>query len=119
MRRTVADMIDRYLIETLPNKRRNRDRVDVEKRLGWWKANLGEYRLANVTPALIGEYREKLAREPTRNGPEKNPSTVNRYLAALSHAFTTAVREWGWLTPPTALCEMSPVARSQAAGRGF
>lgn len=25
------------------------------------------------------------------------PATVVRYLSALSHAFTIAVREWGWL----------------------
>jgi integrase len=25
------------------------------------------------------------------------PATINRYLAALSHVFTIAVKEWGWL----------------------
>ena len=26
-----------------------------------------------------------------------SPATVNRYLAALGHALTVAVKEWGWL----------------------
>jgi integrase len=58
--------------------------------LRWWKAQLGYYALADVPPALLVECRDRLARD------HKN-STVNRYLGALSHAFSVAVREWGWL----------------------
>jgi integrase len=38
-----------------------------------------------------------LARGITVQGAQRSPATVVRYLAALSHAFTTAVKEWGWL----------------------
>src|SRR5215470_7117967 len=62
--------------------------------LNWWKKRLGHYVLADITPALIAEYRDKLA---YGNETPRANSTVNRYLAALSHAFTTAVKEWGWL----------------------
>lgn len=33
----------------------------------------------------------------TRTGDARSSSTVVRYLAALSHAFSIAVKEWGWL----------------------
>jgi integrase len=68
---------------------------------------LGHLALADVTPALLAEYRDKLSREPipsTAKDPKKagptryrSPATVNRYMAALSHAFTVAVKEWQWL----------------------
>ena len=28
----------------------------------------------------------------------RSPATINRYLAALSHAFTIAIKEWQWLS---------------------
>jgi integrase len=36
--------------------------------------------------------------QPDPNDPPRyrEPATVTRYLAALSHAFTIAVKEWGW-----------------------
>jgi site-specific recombinase XerD len=46
------------------------------------------------TKALLAEYREMLAQGDEQ--PRSN-ATVVRYMAALSHAFTVAVREWGWL----------------------
>src|SRR5439155_24540155 len=54
------------------------------------EGQLGHYALSEVTPALIVEYRDKLAR--TREN-----STLRRDLAVLSHAFTVAVQEWEWL----------------------
>ena len=53
--------------------------------------------LADLTPALIVEQRDKLIRENTVKKTLRSPSTVVRYLAALSHALTIAVKEWGWL----------------------
>jgi integrase len=43
---------------------------------------------------LLAEYREKLAQGEAQ---PRSSATVVRYMAALSHAFTIAVREWGWL----------------------
>ena len=50
--------------------------------------------LADITPTLIAENRDKLSKGDEK--PRAN-ATVVRYMAALSHAFTIAVREWGWL----------------------
>jgi hypothetical protein len=49
------------------------------------------YVLSDITPAMLGEFRDRLMSEG-RSGP-----TANRYLAALSHAFSVAEKEWGWM----------------------
>jgi integrase len=92
-RHTLADLIDRYVENVLPHKSRSSIYMQTLQ-LNWWKKQLGHYVLADITPALIAEYRDKLA---YGNETPRANSTVNRYLAALSHAFTVAVREWGWL----------------------
>lgn len=96
-RRPVADMVDRYVTQTLPNKKRNKDRKKVAGLLAWWRREIGSYALVNVTAAVISECRDKLLGETTRLGAPRSPATVNRYLAALSAAFKAAVREWFWL----------------------
>jgi hypothetical protein len=92
-RHTLADMVDRYLREVLPRKSASSIYMQTQQ-LRWWKAHLGHHVLADVTPALIAEYRDKLASEDDTC---RSNATVRRYLAALSHAFTTAVKEWGWI----------------------
>jgi len=92
-RRTLADLIDRYIADVLPAKRDARTRG---QQLAWWRAEIGHRTLAEAGPDVLAETRDKLAREPKANGEPRSPATVNRYLAALSHVFTTAVREWRW-----------------------
>jgi len=83
--KTLSDMIDRYL-------------------------ELGHCILAELNKSLISEKVEKLSRKiKTRTTkqdaeivnsdkkPKISPSRVNRYMAALSHAFTIAINEWEWL----------------------
>ena len=110
-RRTIADAIDRYIAEELAKKKDARTR---RVRLLWWKKKIGSLKLADVTPAIIVECRGLLTRETfTRAKPESNrstlrgknapqhkrtDSTVNRYLAYLSHLFTIARREWHWIS---------------------
>ena len=65
--------------------------------LTWWKAELGSFSLADISPAMIAEKRDYLASGITKRNTKRSSSTVVRYMAALSHAFTIAVKEWGWL----------------------
>ena len=86
---TLAELIDRYLVDVLPHK----SAASIETQtiqLTYWRTHFGRYSLSNITPGLIAEHRDLLAR--TR----KN-STVRRYLAALSHTFTIAIKEYQWL----------------------
>ena len=92
---TLGDLVDRYIKDVLPKKPKQAyaQRPQLER----WKAELGSYVLADITPALIVECRDKLLTETTPRGEIRAPATVVRYMAALSHAFTIAVNEWQWL----------------------
>ncbi len=86
---TLTDLIERYVKDVLPTKTKKL-RTDQSNQLKWWKNKIGSHLLADITPALIVEFRDELSQI-------RKPATVSRYLAALSHAFTVAVNEWGWL----------------------
>lgn len=92
---TLEEAIDRYVETILPNKPKSQ--YDQTIQLQWWKKAIGSYTLADITPALLAEQREKLSLESTARRVVRSPATVNRYLAALSHLFTIALKEWGWV----------------------
>ena len=107
-RRTLGEAIDRYLDSVLPSLQA-KDEKDRRRHLAWWKERLGLYVLARVTPALIAEGREALAKGEGPSGRPVSAGTQNRYLQSLSPAFSVMVREWEWRpfrakpssTPPT------------------
>ena len=106
-RRKIGEAIERYCLEMLPGKK---DAGKNEARLNGWKAAIGELRIADLTPAVLAEQRGKLITEKyTRSKPgaryscveaanqqkfSRSRSTVNRYMAALSHVCTVARKEW-------------------------
>jgi len=92
---TFADLVDRYIKDVLPTK--PKQARQQEQQLLWWKEKMGVYLLSDVTPPLIVQFRDELANGITCRGKQRNPATVVRYMAALSHAFTIAVKEWQWL----------------------
>lgn len=107
-RHTLAELIDRYAKEIMPHK--PKEAPYRLPQLAWWKGQLGSHTLADVSPALISECKERIASGMLAdsgmfvivNG-ERKPverranATVLRYLSALSHVFTIAVKEWGWM----------------------
>lgn len=109
-RHTVAEMIDQYLAGELPkvgpdapkgrtlqeDRRAKTRRQKRTTQLLWWKRSIGHLTLAEATPGKLAEARIELANEPTTRGP-RSEATVVRYMAALSHAFSIAVREWEWV----------------------
>jgi len=99
-RRTVADLIDEYTEKVLSKKKPGTQRPQIQQ-LAWWRERIGRYTLADVTKSLIEECLSALEREPipSKSGPPRyrSPATVNRYLAAISHAFTRAVDPLGWI----------------------
>jgi integrase len=113
-RHTLADLLDRYKKEILPTKPKSA--VDQTRQLEWWSARIGHRVLADVTPAVLSKCKTDLSsgmpadgamvvsvRNPRTGKVTKKPvtprapSTVLRYMAVLSHAFSVGVREWQWL----------------------
>jgi len=94
-RHTAGVMIDRYKKSVLPTKGSQQSNQKIQ--LEWWRNRIGNYTLADCTPALIAECRDELLQETTILKKKRSPATVNRYLAALSHCFTIAMKEWGWI----------------------
>ena len=88
------DLLDRYKSEVLPRKRDKNQLGQLE----WWKAQLGSYKLKDLTPSLIARLRDKLTKELSeRTRRKRTPATVKRYLALLSHACSIAIKEWQWM----------------------
>jgi len=104
-RRTLGELIDRYIRDEIPKRRSCKSKYEAQ--ILWWKVELGHLVLKDITPAVIAEARDKLLRAPlNRNrhlGKEpsqkqtKGPATVVHYMAVLSHALSIAVREWMWM----------------------
>jgi integrase len=97
-RHTVKEMLETYRDRVLTPLKPKRIR-DQGQQLQWWIDRIGRYSLADITPAIIGKYRDELlATTFGKVKPKKlAPATVVRYLAVLSHAFNVAVKEWEWL----------------------
>lgn len=87
-RHTAEEMIQKYIKDVLPTK--PKQQKTQGQQLNWWQSEVGEYSLAELTPPVIVECRDKLLET-------RSPATVVRYMAALSHVFTIAINEWQWL----------------------
>ena len=92
---TLAELIDLYLEEILPSKPKNAK--DTRRHLAWWKDQIGQYALNLISYDLIDKCRKKLAQGTTIKGTQRNPATVNRYMAAISVVFTYGFKQRGWL----------------------
>lgn len=94
-RRTLNEGVERYIRDVLAHTPNPTNRKNY---LAWWKKELGAYTLADVTPALIVEKRDKLVGTINKYGREIGRTTANRYTQALGHLFSIAIKEWGWLS---------------------
>ena len=92
---TMSELIDRYIRDVLPTKKKSQKKQQAQ--LLWWKSEIGHYLLADVTPPLIIEKIDKLKQGTTYRKTQRSPATVVRYWSALSHVFTVAIRDYGWL----------------------
>ena len=93
-RHTFGEMIDRFVERELPKRRKGTGKLNYM--LGWWREQAGGRTLDRVDRVLIASLRDKATTETTFRGTLRSPATANRYLGALSVAFSAA-REWGWV----------------------
>ncbi len=91
---TFDALIEKYLAEVLPELADQRNR---KRQLDWWRSQLGPFVLADITAEVISDFKAQLRKEKVRSGDKRSPATVNRFLAALSHVFTIAQKEWHWV----------------------
>ncbi|HPD83805.1 MAG: site-specific integrase [Alphaproteobacteria bacterium] len=95
-KKTMADLIDRYIEENLPLKS-EASQYDQLKQLEYWKDKIGNLTIKEVTPSIITAFRNELKKTKiVQTGKMRSNGTVNRYMAVLSHAFTVAMKEWEW-----------------------
>lgn len=89
-RHTLAEAIDRYLGERLPELA-DGTRETYAAHLALWRAKLGHLKLSELHPAKIAAVRDALQADGRR------PASCNRYLAALAAVLTRCVKHWHWL----------------------
>ena len=94
-KRSIAELIERYSKHVLKHNPKRYE--DIKGMLQWWKENLGNRFLADVSKSLLIEKRDLLLNSPKTDKTPRNPATVNRYMNVLSHAFTLAVNDWEWV----------------------
>jgi len=94
-RRTLKELIDRYLKDATTTK--SRGLREVEQHLTVWKELLGDYALIAVKPDLIRKKWDEIAARETPKGGKKTPATLNRYLASLSVVFSYAYKNLEWI----------------------
>ena len=100
---TVSELIERYCIEYLPNNKERvyslREQKERTQKLGWWNTKIGYLVLADVTPQIIDEHLSAMT---------QSNATATKYLKNLSHAFSIAVKKWGWVNENPALKVIAP-----------
>ena len=98
LRHTVKEMLEEYRKRVLIPLKPQELKIQGPQ-LDWWIDKIGDYGLADITPAAIAKYRDELLQTPVgkKNLRPRSPATVVRYMALLSHAFNVAVKEWQWL----------------------
>ena len=91
---TLSEAIERYVAERTPRKKSARSERYLLQ--AWARSNLGGYRLTQLRPAQIAQWRN------TRLTQGASAQTVRNGLTALSTVFEQATREWGFdhLTNP-------------------
>ena len=88
---TFAELAQRYIKKVVGNKSA-KVQVQYKQQLSKWCSMIGNHSLAEITPAVISQCREKLTEEPTHLGKTRTSASINRYMAVLSSVYTVAVR---------------------------
>jgi len=90
-------MIERYIESVLIVNTKATKKGTVAQQLNYWISQIGDLKIKDVTPAIVAAYRDKLKLGVTPRGNLRKPATINHYINNLSHCFTIACKEWGWI----------------------
>lgn len=106
-RTTFAELVERYFESVLTGLAET-EQAARRQQLTWWTKQFAGRTLSEITTDRVAEGRDVLATEAYTRGKVKKKkgieirpvehkrsgATVNRYLAALSHLFSMAIKEW-------------------------
>jgi len=96
-RHTLSEVIDRFLLDP---SIKNKTKENYRPWLLWWKDEIGDLKLIDVTPSRISKHRDRLLKTPLQakklglEQRSRSPATCNRILAALSSVLGLASMEW-------------------------
>lgn len=93
-KRTLSQLISRYSVEILPQKKSARDQA---QQLSVWDGLIGDKALFQITADVLLKARAEIAKRITRHDTTVSNATVNRYMAALDHVLQTAEMQYGWI----------------------
>ncbi|GAB4262900.1 MAG: site-specific integrase [Methylomicrobium sp.] len=96
-RHTLADAITRYKRDVLPSEYTEHEAANRSKHLQFWLDEIGFYTLADLTPALFAECRDKLKQMPSKKGGFIKPDTIRKYFLTIHNVIQRCINEWGWL----------------------
>lgn len=92
-KRPLRDLLDRYKAEVLPQKKSGKDQA---QQLSRWNDLIGHLPILDISPDVVLTARAQIATQTNRNGKRVSNATLNRYTAALDHAFQVAIRQYNW-----------------------
>lgn len=103
---TVAEIIDRYLVEVTPSKRNIREETRL---LGKIKEEFGVYFLSAIQAKHVAAWRDRMV-NAGRAG-----STINHHVNTLSTVIDTAIKEWGYVLAanPCSLIKRAKAGKSR------
>jgi len=81
---TLNDIVERYCATIIPTKKTGERQ---RQQLQTWCHYMGGMNFSSIRPAQIAAARDEIAKH-------RSPSSVVRYLAALSHVYTIAIKDW-------------------------
>ena len=87
--KSLVQTIEKYKEEILIRTPKNISERTYQ--LDWWKEELGQIKLSDLTPYLLTRCVQKLKNRTTQYVKKMSNASVVRYTSALSHVMTVAV----------------------------
>lgn len=92
---TYTELLDRLKKDGFFERQRSLKHIGAQ--FEHWRNRFGGFALIHITSEMIVKERQYLIDTPAVRGTQRNPSTVNRYMAVLSSTLSYAVKQLRWI----------------------
>ncbi len=89
--KTFGEMMQKYLAEHSARNKAPKSHKRDKSLAGHLLAHFGRMRVAEISPNVISDYKNKRRQEGAA------PKTLNNELILMGHAFSLAIKEWEWV----------------------